>query len=478
MSHLALILALSMSAVAPRGAMAPSGAGSHLMASLMARHSTGARAEAALAALDAVPPQAKDLKRATGPGGDAPHSGAAAPSHSILEIRRKELRDAQVRLEAISSERRSLEARHRELNRRVEALKAEHLTRDPLWSSPALESLLRDSQELSNVLTQKGEEERRLGQIVLKQRERLASALDREIGSLHAAWDKADPVELRAKIVPRLRALHAERRELLLSAVAPSNQAVLPKLSTHDADDPSVLLEMADAFLDGEDKLRREEKALARHIRQLENEQELERRLSSLMEEDTLFDESERRISLSRSAHLYSEGGSAASSSSDVPTEGSAEGGTTLSSTNIDTESLVSAQSQVGGEIGQTSDTLVMSAAGAPSEKNPTDASSQGSASGGHSATEDLGTRPSESTASQTTDGAVPLGNTDGSGPAGRSNLEILSSSDGSARPFQGDWSESNSIKALRAHQAYLKARADELHRKAEEATRKARDLL
>ena len=472
MSCLSLILALSLSALAPREAMASPEEVSPQKAS-QARRS--ASAENALTARQDGAARAENTGR---PSHVTPGRDAAATGHSALQARRAELRDAQRSLEVLTSERQDLEARHSDLNRRIEALKAEHLARDPLWSSPALESLLRDSQELSGILAQKGVEERRLGQLVLKQQERLASALDREIGSLHAAWSSSTPIELRKKIVPRLRALHAERRELLLSSVLTSSQELLPKLSTQDADDPSVLLEMADAFLDSEDKLRREERALARHIERLENEQELERRLSSLMEEESLFDESERRISLSRAAHLYSE--------SRVPTAGAAE---TVAASSDDSAALPlpaseaeaagNAQSQAGVESGQTSDCLGMAVAGAPVEKNPIDASSQGSerALGNHLAADELGATTSDSATSKTADSALTLLNSDVSGPAGRSNLEILSSG-GKARPFQGDWSESNSIQALRAHQAYLKAKADELHHKAEEATRKARDLL
>jgi|GEM_PF-1713276 len=351
--------------------------------------------------------------------------GAEAFSHAdqTIENRRDALNAAKARRHALVTERQSLETRHHAMNRRIEALKAEHAARDPLWSSSTLDALLRDSQELAAILTQKVEEERQLTALVTQCRERLASALDREIGRLHADWDKADPATLRELIVPRLRALHAERRSLLPPAQPSAAPKSLPRLSAQNADDPALLLEMADAFLDSEDKLRRELQAIARHIEQLENEQELERRLASLMEEDALFDESERRISLTRNAHLYPEGATASSSASD-PLLGS--GGT--------------------------------SAAGAPVESNPGDSAM----SSGQVSDTGAGTSPDK---------------TETIAPAGRSNLEILSS-EGRAQPFQGDWSESNSISALRAHQRYLEEKADEMRRKAEAVTRKARDLL
>ena len=124
-----------------------------------------------------------------------------------------------------------------------------------------------------------------------------------------------------------------------------------------------------------------------------------------------------------RNAHLYPEGATASSSASD-PLLGS--GGT--------------------------------SAAGAPVESNPGDSAM----SSGQVSDTGAGTSPDK---------------TETIAPAGRSNLEILSS-EGRAQPFQGDWSESNSISALRAHQRYLEEKADEMRRKAEAVTRKARDLL
>ncbi len=368
----------------------------------------------------AAAPVAEVMARGSGDGDKA------------LQARRDELSQAQARLRDLQSERQSLETRHHAMNRRIEALKAEHVSRDPLFTSPSLlasptlDTLLRDSQELADILTGKVEEERQLTHAVAQCRERLASALDREIGRLHADWDQADPASLREHLVPRLRALHAERRALLPPTHPATAPKSLPSLSAQDTDDPGLLLEMADAFLDSEDKLRREQQALARHIEQLENEQELERRLSSLMEEDALFDESERRISLTRNAHLYPEGATATASADSAQMSAS--------------DALSS-----GGT----------SAAGAPVES-------------GESA---MSSAPTSDKGAATSPGSEAIA------PAGRSNLEILSSA-GRARPIQGDWSESNSISALRAHQRYLEEKADEMRRKAEALTRQARDLL
>lgn len=468
MNCLSLILALSVSALASADADASvEGA-----ARAPAHRAAIDRAEAAFAALD------NGVGRASG----APQRRAAAmdevradTAEARLEARRTGLRSARLQLEAIAAERQALEARHGDLNRRIEALKAEHLARDPLWSSPALEALLRDSQELSERLARKAEEERQANQRVLEQRELLGSALDREIGRLHAAWDGCGSAEQCKALVPQLRALHAERRALHRPSPMPRGQGMLPKLSARDADDPGVLLEMADAFLDGEDKLRREERALARHIEQLENEQELERRLSALMEEESLFDESERRISLSRSAHLYPESKVPSAGAANSSALGTVDDGSALAAPAIDSALAGSASQALGAESGQAADVSSgASAAGAPSEALSADLTqSPGSERSGAGATQ----ARANGSAGESSSAVAEKIAADGSALAGRSNLELLSS-ERAARPFQGDWSESNSLKALRAHQAYLKARADELHRQAEEAARRARDLL
>ncbi|MDR0965006.1 MAG: hypothetical protein LBM75_00605 [Myxococcales bacterium] len=384
------------------------------------------------------------------PNRSSPQASAATPDPSkadgVLRDRREEVRVALERGKAIEAERQALETRLEGLNRRIEALKAEHVARSPLWpsSSPSLETLLQDSQELSNLLAQKLEAERQAGQHLFQARERLASALDREIGRLHAGWDRANLRELRETLAPWLRVLHAERRALQLSSPSVSawpaklspDKRPIPTLSAQNADDPELLFEMADAFLDSEDKLRREERAVAQHIERLVHEQELERRLATLMEEDSLFDEGERRISLSRSAHLNPE----------------------LRATTV--------HQHASSDVLAPSSADVFAATGAAEQ-----AALEGD--GG------MASIPTSDTGGAMAEGATNVSptNKNGTGQTDRGRREFFSI-DGAARPFPGDWSESNSIAALRAHQAYLKLKADELHRKAESAARKARDLL
>jgi len=62
------------------------------------------------------------------------------------------------------------------------------------------------------------------------------------------------------------------------------------------SDDPEELLERADALFDSEDKLRREERALEARIGELRSEQDIDRRMSDFLGEGTLFDEADRRI--------------------------------------------------------------------------------------------------------------------------------------------------------------------------------------
>lgn len=413
----------------------------------------------------------------------ATHKRNVKPSdpESILHSRREELSAARLRHDAITAEKHALDSKLDVLNRRIESLKREHAGRGsgPRWSSPTLEASLQDSQELSKLLSQKAEEERQAEQLVLQRRDRLTSALDQEIERLHATWDKIDLDKLNKILVPRLRALYSERRALLQTPApaSTSSKEALLNLSPRDTDDAMLLSEMADAFLDSEDKLRREEKALAQHIEQLVNEQELERRLAALMEEDALFDETERRISLVRSAHLSSESKPAVSSSSDsssslasLASSGTDTNGTSETQGASDTGQMTSATGTLSSDT--LSKTITPSSSISPvSEASSGSGVSAPASTDNGSGTVFVNTEPSttESTSAAVSGNSLAA--------AGRSNVEKLSS-DAIAHPFQGDWSESNSIKALRAHQAYLKAKADEFHRKAEEASRRARNLL
>ena len=333
-----------------------------------------------------------------------------------LDRQRDELKIHQDQLSKTTDERQRLSARLDSLNIQIEKQKSSMMDgRQGARSAMVLDELLRESQSVSERLSQKVVEEQTLTEAVQGARERLAAGLDAEIRRLYANWNKTPRQKLRSALVPALRQLYQERKALLSAQFAnQTNEAALPKIGDQSAGDPDALLEMADMLLDREDKLRREEKALASHIEQLLNEQELERRLAALIEEDALFDEGERRISLSRSAHILAPEKSVAAP---VAIEA-------LSSITTSAPVLPSSACDAGASAAVTP-------SGAPERQGA-------------------------------------MGITD------RSDLERLSPG---AKPFSGNWAESDSVPALKAHQAYLRALADELHRRAEEAIRQAGEL-
>ena len=77
--------------------------------------------------------------------------------------------------------------------------------------------------------------------------------------------------------------------------------AKLPTLDTvRPSDDPEELLEQADLLRDNEEKLRRELKTLEARIAERRDEAELDRRVQRFMGEESMFDDSDRRLRVQR----------------------------------------------------------------------------------------------------------------------------------------------------------------------------------
>ncbi len=348
-----------------------------------------------------------------------------------LDQQRSDLKDLLSQLSAAANERRSLAARLDSLNAQIEQQKNSIMGgRLGARTGAVSDELLRESQSVSEQLSHKVVEEQTLTEKVQESRGRLTLSVDAEIRHLYANWDKTPRHKLRSVLVPALRQLYQERKVLLSEQFAhQNNEAAIPAISNQSSGDPDALLEMADMLLDREDKLRREEKAVARHIEQLRNEQELERRLAALVEEDALFDEGERRISLSRSAHI-----TVADKSATAPLA-------------IEPQANFSAS-----DIGKSSIGPV-----------PVSAENASPDAGGSAAV------PSPASGTSNRQSAMAA--------AERSDMDTLSSGGTAPKPFLGNWAESDSIQTLKAHQAYLRSQADELHRRAEEAIRQAGEL-
>ena len=217
-------------------------------------------------------------------------AGAPAWGATSLEANRVEARAARQKVNDIRARQMSLRMELNKVATRIQTLKAQG--DKALLTGGELESSLRRSQELSGLLTTAAQElslahaESERGQLVLLQ------ALASELGALRTQWDRATDRSARAQIVGRMRALRAERDQV--RALLPASK--LPALESSGSEDPEDLFEQADALRDSEDKVRQKMAALRTRIEELREEQELDRRMSDFLEDESLFDEQDRRL--------------------------------------------------------------------------------------------------------------------------------------------------------------------------------------
>ncbi|MGI5862466.1 MAG: hypothetical protein ACOX6T_10480 [Myxococcales bacterium] len=340
-----------------------------------------------------------------------------------LPALRAEVADAAARAKAIGEERARMERSLGDAADRIQALKLEGEGKSGIFRNPELDELLKQSQVLSSQLNTLLATGRDVEAWLAQAESRLAVELDAEIGRLHQQWELSKSRDERRALISRLRALRAER-EALRRAPATT---VLPPLPEGASDDPEELLERADAFLDAEDKLRREQQALQERIEQLRHERELERRMSDFLGESALFDEGDRRIAVTRPAK--------------------APGATVNPRADEDEPNGIPAPEQtpiVGGTDGTQGH---FGTPGGPNEGgHGVDISSPGH-QGGFEPLPDLGPRSGISRAPPESQGVSA-------------------------------YFEDETIEELEARQEELRERADELRRKADAAVRQARDLL
>lgn len=343
-------------------------------------------------------------------------SSTAAQAANLPTLR-AEVSSAAARAKAVGAERAQMERSLGDTASRIRALKSEGEGKSGLFRDPKLDELLKQSQALSSQLNALLATERDLEAGLAQAESRLAAELDGETERLRKQWELSTTSRAeRRALIPRLRALRAER-EALRRAPATT---VLPAVPESASDDAEELLERADAFLDSEDKLRREQQALQERIERLRHERELERRMSDFLGESALFDEGDRRIVVTLSAR--------APEASNEPTGG------------LDRQDSIPAPSEepvVGGFDGPEASLQ------APGE---VDISSPGR-QGGLEPIPDLGSRSGISRAPPESQGVAA-------------------------------YFDDETIDELEAREAELRARADELHRQAEAAALKARDLL
>lgn len=229
---------------------------------------------------------------------------------------RAELAQADGKAATVRAQRVELQKSLDQLARQIEELKANKSGK--LFGGAELDDLLKRSQAVSSQMTDALKAEDEAEATLRGGQAKMVGELDAELGRLRARWDAAKTREERQGLMTQLKSLRAERDALRRAMPA----TLVPHVSDRPTDDPEELLERADALLDAEDKLRREEAALSKRIEELRAERDLERRMNEFMSEDSLFDEHDRRFSVTRSA------GSPANELSDgrtAPTTGAAK---------------------------------------------------------------------------------------------------------------------------------------------------------
>ncbi len=182
-----------------------------------------------------------------------------------------------------------------QLSTRIETLKAE--SKGKLLPGGELDAALKRSQELSGALSELAQQVSGREATLESANLTLLDGLSAELGRVRAEFDRQADRTARAGLIVQLRKLRSEREALRQTLPA----AKLPTLDTvKPSDDPEELLEQADLLRDNEEKLRRELKSVEARIAERRDEAELDRRVQRFMGEESMFDDSDRRLRVQR----------------------------------------------------------------------------------------------------------------------------------------------------------------------------------
>lgn len=182
-----------------------------------------------------------------------------------------------------------------QLSSRIEALKANQ--KGKLLPGGELDAALKRSQELSGALSDLGQQVSGREAELENANLALLDGLSAELNRARADFDREANREKRSRLIADMRRLRAEREALRQTLPA----ARLPTLDTvKPSDDPEELLEQADLLRDNEEKLRRELKSLEARIAERRDEAELDLRVQRFMGEESMFDDSDRRLRVQR----------------------------------------------------------------------------------------------------------------------------------------------------------------------------------
>lgn len=221
-----------------------------------------------------------------------------------LDTLRASAKAARDQVGAVRTEQMAKRQQLNQLSAQIETLKGE--AKGKLLPGGQLDAALKQSQELSGALTALAQtmstREGELEQANLA----LLEALSGQLTQLRADFDRQTERAARQKILGQFKALRAER-EQVRAALPPAKVPALEALKF--SEDPTELLEQADAVRDDEDKVRRELKALEARIAEAKSERELDGRVRQFLGEESLFDDQDRRLRLRRESDAPGAGG-------------------------------------------------------------------------------------------------------------------------------------------------------------------------
>lgn len=214
---------------------------------------------------------------------------------SQLEAARSSAKAAREQTVGLRAEQQVKRTQLSQLSASIEALKAQ--TKGKLLPGGELDSALKQSQALSDALTQLARTlSTREGELETANLA-LVEALTQELSALRADFDRQSEREARLRIVQQMKSLRAER-EQVRAALPAASLPSLPSLS--DSEDPADLLAQLDLVKDQDDKVQRELKALDKRITELKRERELDRRSRDFQFEESALDDADRRLNVRR----------------------------------------------------------------------------------------------------------------------------------------------------------------------------------
>jgi uncharacterized coiled-coil DUF342 family protein len=215
-------------------------------------------------------------------------SGAAWAADA-LAVARSGTSAAQIRVDQIQVRQAALQTQMDQLSARITALKSQQ--RGALLPGSELSDALRRSQELSGALSEAAKALSGARTEAEQDQAMLVGQLSRALEELKGRWDNASREE-RQGLLTQMRALRSEREQLRARLPA----AAVPALGTPASDDPTELLEQADALRDSEDKVRHRMEQIQGRLKDLKEERELDRRMNAFLGQEAIFDEQDRRL--------------------------------------------------------------------------------------------------------------------------------------------------------------------------------------